>query len=160
MERGGFLFQSLAQAFGTLLAGGVVYVIGVLSGVIQAVPLATVLSGVASLVAFAAALLVVSRPRLLRRRSEALLRDEPGRVVEPIKRTRYVRPDVSDESVAEAIGRLPEREKLVLTLRYAERLTLAEIGEVLGVTRNRVRQLETSALRRLRAELGGEEDGE
>ena len=36
------------------------------------------------------------------------------------------------EALAEAISRLPEREKLVVTLYYYEELTLREIGEVLG----------------------------
>ena len=37
--------------------------------------------------------------------------------------------------LAEAIERMPEREKIVLTLYYYENLTLAEIGEVLGSPR-------------------------
>ena len=35
--------------------------------------------------------------------------------------------------LAESINRMPEREKIVLTLYYYEGLTLAEIGRVLGV---------------------------
>ena len=42
------------------------------------------------------------------------------------------------EAIGEAIARLPEREKLVVTLYYYEELTLREIGEVLGVTESRV----------------------
>src|ERR687892_633984 len=42
------------------------------------------------------------------------------------------------EMIADAISRLPEREKLVITLYYYEELTLREIGEVLGVTESRV----------------------
>jgi RNA polymerase sigma factor for flagellar operon FliA len=38
------------------------------------------------------------------------------------------------------IRKLPEREKLVLSLYYDEGLTLAEIGDVLGVTESRVSQ--------------------
>ena len=34
--------------------------------------------------------------------------------------------------LADAINRMPEREKIVLTLYYYEGLTLAEIGQVLG----------------------------
>src|SRR6266540_4980735 len=45
------------------------------------------------------------------------------------------------EALADAIARLPEREKLVVTLYYYEDLTLREIGEVLGVTESRVSQL-------------------
>jgi RNA polymerase sigma factor for flagellar operon FliA len=59
------------------------------------------------------------------------------------------------EAVADAIARLPEREKLVITLYYYEDLTLREIGEVLGVTESRVSQLHTKAILRLKARLGG-----
>ena len=59
------------------------------------------------------------------------------------------------EALGEAITRLPEREKLVVTLYYYEELTLREIGEVLGVTESRVSQLHTKAVLRLRARLSG-----
>jgi RNA polymerase sigma factor for flagellar operon FliA len=59
------------------------------------------------------------------------------------------------EALADAIARLPEREKLVVTLYYYEELTLREIGEVLGVTESRVSQLHTKAILRLKARLSG-----
>src|SRR5918992_1543400 len=55
--------------------------------------------------------------------------------------------DMKDR-VADAISRLPEREKLVVALYYYENLTLREIGEVLGVTESRVSQLHTKAVLR------------
>jgi len=55
--------------------------------------------------------------------------------------------------LAEAIGSLSEREKLVITLYYYEELTLKEIGKVLGVSDSRVSQLHTKAVLRLRAKL-------
>jgi RNA polymerase sigma factor for flagellar operon FliA len=64
------------------------------------------------------------------------------------------------EALGEAISRLPEREKLVVTLYYYEELTLREIGEVLGVTESRVSQLHTKALLRLKARLGASRDRE
>lgn len=60
--------------------------------------------------------------------------------------------DLKDR-MAEAISRLPEREKLVIGLYYYENLTLREIGEVLGVTESRVSQLHTKAVLRLRSRL-------
>src|SRR6187431_3048709 len=59
------------------------------------------------------------------------------------------------EMIADSISRLPEREKLVITLYYYEELTLREIGEVLGVTESRVSQLHTKAVLRLKARLSG-----
>jgi RNA polymerase sigma factor for flagellar operon FliA len=58
------------------------------------------------------------------------------------------------EVLADAIARLPEREKLVVTLYYYEELTLREIGEVLGVTESRVSQLHTKAILRLKSRIG------
>jgi RNA polymerase sigma factor FliA len=57
------------------------------------------------------------------------------------------------EAVAEAIQRLPDRERLVITLYYYEELTLREIGEVLNVTESRVSQLHTKAILRLKVRL-------
>jgi RNA polymerase sigma factor for flagellar operon FliA len=59
------------------------------------------------------------------------------------------------EALGDAIARLPEREKIVITLYYYEELTLREIGEVLGVTESRVSQLHTKAVLRLKARLSG-----
>ena len=58
------------------------------------------------------------------------------------------------DQVERALGVLGERERTVLALRYGlegERgLTLEEVGQLLGVTRERVRQIEARALRKLR----------
>src|ERR1700736_1483796 len=55
--------------------------------------------------------------------------------------------------LASAINRLGDREKIVLTLYYYEGLTLAEIGDILGVTESRVCQIHTKAVLQLRAKL-------
>ena len=60
------------------------------------------------------------------------------------------------DRLADAIARLPEREKLVVALYYYENLTLREIGEVLGVTESRVSQLHTKAVLRLKSRLQAE----
>ncbi|MDQ3680625.1 MAG: RNA polymerase sigma factor WhiG [Actinomycetota bacterium] len=57
------------------------------------------------------------------------------------------------EVLAEAINRLADREKIVLTLYYYEGLTLAEIGDVLGVTESRVCQIHSKAVLQLRSRL-------
>jgi len=56
-------------------------------------------------------------------------------------------------SLAEAIGTLPERERLVLALYYKEELNLKEIGAVLGVSESRVSQIHSQAALRLRSRL-------
>lgn len=62
------------------------------------------------------------------------------------------------ETLAAAIQRLPERERIVIGLYYYEGLTLKEIGEVLGVTESRISQLHTKAILRLRGRIKEEID--
>jgi RNA polymerase sigma factor for flagellar operon FliA len=57
------------------------------------------------------------------------------------------------EKLTTAIERLPERERLVMTLYYFEELTMREIGMALGVVESRVSQIHTSAVVHLRAAL-------
>lgn len=57
--------------------------------------------------------------------------------------------------LAHAINTLPDREKTVVTLYYFEGLTLAEIGNVLGVTESRTSQIHSKAVLQLRGKLGG-----
>jgi RNA polymerase primary sigma factor len=56
--------------------------------------------------------------------------------------------------LARALGHLNERERRIIDLRYGladgQRRTLEEVGRVLGMTRERARQIEVEALRRLR----------
>jgi RNA polymerase sigma factor for flagellar operon FliA len=70
--------------------------------------------------------------------------DDPVEVAEDRELRRYL---------ARAINTLPEREKTVVTLYYYEGLTLAEIGNVLGVTESRVSQIHTKSVLQLRAKL-------
>lgn len=62
----------------------------------------------------------------------------------------------TEETVAQAIGDLPEKEALVLSLYYWEELTMKEIGKVLGITESRVSQIHSQAVGRLRRKLAGE----
>ncbi|HWP32356.1 MAG TPA: sigma-70 family RNA polymerase sigma factor, partial [Solirubrobacterales bacterium] len=59
------------------------------------------------------------------------------------------------EDIKRALDALPERERQVIELRYglsgAEPLTLEEVGRTFGVTRERIRQIETNTLKKLRA---------
>ena len=66
---------------------------------------------------------------------------------------------MTDESLRAAVVDLPERERDVIILRYGldgkDPMTLQQVGDVLGVSRDRVRRIEHQALRRLseRAEI-------
>ncbi|OIP25698.1 hypothetical protein AUK22_07745 [bacterium CG2_30_54_10] len=55
--------------------------------------------------------------------------------------------------LADAIAKLSERERMVITLYYYEDLTSKEIGKILGVSDSRVSQLHTKAILRLRGRL-------
>ncbi|WKA56774.1 FliA/WhiG family RNA polymerase sigma factor [Planococcus shixiaomingii] len=65
--------------------------------------------------------------------------------------------NVSDQdmkaTLAQAIERLPEKEKLVVSLCYYEELKLTEIAEVLSVSVSRVSQLHSKAMLRLNAAM-------
>jgi RNA polymerase sigma factor for flagellar operon FliA len=80
-------------------------------------------------------------------------------LVDTLEDTRAEDPVLAFESeetkflLAKAINTLPEREKIVVTLYYYEGLTLAEIGQVLGVTESRVSQLHTKVTMTLKTKL-------
>ena len=62
--------------------------------------------------------------------------------------------DLTEKALHAAVADLPEREQNILKLRYGlngaqEPKSLEEIGRIMGITRERVRQLEAEALRRL-----------
>ncbi len=56
-------------------------------------------------------------------------------------------------AVARAIEKLPEKERLVISLYYLDELTMKETGKVLNVTESRVSQIHSQAVMRLRARL-------
>jgi RNA polymerase primary sigma factor len=74
--------------------------------------------------------------------SEGLLPDE------------VVEVELTEQALRRAVDDLPEREQAIVKLRYGlngdpEPKSLEEIGRIMGITRERVRQLEADALRRL-----------
>ena len=80
-------------------------------------------------------------------------------LVDTLEDTKMIGPVESVETeemkhiLADSINRLPEREKIVITLYYYEGLTLAEIGQVLGVTESRICQMHTKAVLALRGRI-------
>jgi RNA polymerase primary sigma factor len=73
-------------------------------------------------------------------------------VVEPFE---MASENLQREDVRRALGTLPKREREVLILRYGLHgqapMTLEEVGVAFGVTRERVRQIENSTLKKLKA---------
>ena len=66
---------------------------------------------------------------------------------------------IRHQSVRRAVQALPERQRRVLELRFGfegEAQSLEAIGRELGLTRERVRQLETDSLYRLKSILADE----
>ena len=65
-----------------------------------------------------------------------------------------VRQNLLTEDVLDALSDLTEREEKILTLRYGlngnRKHTLKELGEIFGITRERIRQIQKVALRKLR----------
>ena len=74
-----------------------------------------------------------------------------GETAEP---SEEVHVSLTEEAVRTAVETLPEREREVVKLRFGldgdpDPHSLEEIGRKLGLTRERVRQIETQALKRL-----------
>lgn len=61
------------------------------------------------------------------------------------------------DEVVDALSNLTEREAQILTLRYglgsARQHTLKELGEIFGITRERIRQIQKGALKKLRSPI-------
>lgn len=57
------------------------------------------------------------------------------------------------DTLTEVINRLPEKEKIVISLFYFEELNLTEIAEVLDLSTSRISQLHSKAMLRLKSSL-------
>jgi RNA polymerase sigma factor (sigma-70 family) len=85
---------------------------------------------------------------------EHTARETAGRLALPAPDTEVMSAELK-ERIAKMLTVLPEREQNVLSMRYGlgdaegKTFTFTEIGNVMGITRERVRQLEERALRRL-----------
>ncbi len=76
-----------------------------------------------------------------------VLQDENANVVSEVELS------AMKETLTAGIDRLPDRERLVISLYYYEGLTFKEIGKVLAVSESRVYQLHTQAVLRMRGYL-------
>ncbi|WP_426447057.1 FliA/WhiG family RNA polymerase sigma factor [Paenibacillus sp. S-38] len=62
------------------------------------------------------------------------------------------------ETLAKAIEKLTEKERIVVSLFYFEELSLSEIAEVMSLSPSRISQLHSKAILRLRGALGRHKD--
>lgn len=62
------------------------------------------------------------------------------------------------QNIADAIDKLSEKEKTVISLYYFEELTLKEISAIMNISESRVSQLHTKAVSRLKTKLGRYKD--
>ena len=57
------------------------------------------------------------------------------------------------EAIAQYIGTLPERDRLIISLYYYDQLTMKEIGRIIGLTEVRVCQIHAKVIQSLRQHL-------
>jgi RNA polymerase primary sigma factor len=78
------------------------------------------------------------------------IEDDPTRQPEAIAAEKIMKEDLQ-----RTLAGLPERERRIIELRYGlsgnEPMTLEQVGQAFGVTRERIRQMEIKTLRRLQA---------
>ncbi|MDR0454308.1 MAG: FliA/WhiG family RNA polymerase sigma factor [Deferribacteraceae bacterium] len=85
--------------------------------------------------------------------------DEDGVSLVEFIQSNYLSPedDVLQTSLTERMGeeidKLPEKERLVVSLYYYEELTMKEVANVLGITESRVSQLHTAAIQKMKKRL-------
>jgi RNA polymerase sigma factor (sigma-70 family) len=68
------------------------------------------------------------------------------------------RDDMLSGTVANALSKLPDREREIVKMRLIDGLKLHEVGEKFGLTKERVRQIQEAAMKKLR-ELLAEYEG-
>lgn len=81
------------------------------------------------------------------------LGSEPAEADQALQPGRMLEENEVRTAMRAEIARLPEREQAVLVLYYDDGLTLAEIGDALGVTESRVSQIHAKAVLQLRSRL-------
>jgi RNA polymerase sigma factor for flagellar operon FliA len=60
---------------------------------------------------------------------------------------------INQHELNNAIASLSERKRAILGYRYCDRLTVQEVGELIGVSHSRICQIEQATLRDLRKVL-------
>jgi RNA polymerase sigma-B factor len=78
-----------------------------------------------------------------------------GRATEPADPGDVYAQFEEHEVLAQAIRSLPQRDQLIVRLRFVEELTQSQIGEELGVSQMQVSRLLSRILRQLKRDLAG-----
>lgn len=74
-------------------------------------------------------------------------------LIEFIEKEKYVFTEDAEEGLKDALKTLTEREQSVIEMRYAGLMKLEDVANEFNVTRERIRQVEAKALRKLRHPL-------
>ena len=90
---------------------------------------------------------------MTRRKFFAKYKKEPFESFETLEDT-YEMPEVLDfeikNAITQVLSTLTPREERVIRERFFNNKTLEEVGQILSVTRNRIRQIEAKALRKMK----------
>ena len=96
---------------------------------------------------------VFKNRHMTRRKFFAKYKKEPFESFETLEDT-YEMPEVLDfeikNAITQVLSTLTPREERVIRERFFNNKTLEEVGQILSVTRNRIRQIEAKALRKLK----------
>ncbi|TLS36733.1 FliA/WhiG family RNA polymerase sigma factor [Pseudalkalibacillus caeni] len=71
---------------------------------------------------------------------------------------RHIHQQFIQEILQKTIERLPEKEKLIVSLVYFEELKLTEIAEILGLSTSRISQLHSRAMMRMKGALSNHKE--
>jgi hypothetical protein len=150
-----FTYHASANAVGTLVAIAIAYLVSLAAGLVAAVPFAVIASLLAVGAAVVATVFRLAPKRLLMARASEVLDVEPGPVVESMKRM-FAPENVDEWDVLDAVWELPEPERTIIAVRFGGHMTLAAIGDALGVSRELVRQREGRAIGTIAKAVGAE----
>jgi RNA polymerase sigma factor (sigma-70 family) len=86
---------------------------------------------------------------LLKARAEEILEEDSGRLVNNLRKS-FDLSEADAWGLLDDVEELPERERTIIALRVGEPMTLERIGRGLGLTGEKVKQIESKAFERLR----------
>jgi hypothetical protein len=88
---------------------------------------------------------------------ETMMYEREMEEMEPASRhdpSQIVEDQEMNDTLRQAIGTLPEKERMVIVLHYYEGLTMKSIAKILGVSESRVSQIHSRTLLKMRRTIG------